>query len=293
MIYSMTGFGRSSIEDEKYGVSVEIKTVNNKYLDIQVKNPNFLNFLEEDIKKVCRKKLNRGRIEVYIRCFRKEKNISKIYFDENLIKNYINAIGKLENTLERNFKFELSDILQIEGALQIEESDDDEDFLKSLVLKQINFALDLVLDMRKQEGENLSKTILSQLDQMKEITLKIEELADSSTEEYKANLLKKFEDINYTNIKLDMDRIYLEVALYAERSDITEEIVRLKSHIKQFLQTLDSSNPMGRKLDFIVQEMNREVNTISSKSPNNTIVKSCIELKTIIEKIREQIQNIE
>ena len=293
MIYSMTGFGRSSIEDKNYGVSVEIKTVNNKYLDIQVKNPNFLNFLEEDIKKTVREKLDRGRADVFIRCYKKESNISKMYFDSNLVSNYIEAVKDLEKSLNHDFKLKLSDIMQLEGALQIEESDEDEKYLKELILSQVDNALELLIEMRSKEGENISEIIKTQLDEMRVIVKQIKDLAESSHDEYKESLIKKLEELRDEDLKLDMDRIYLEVALYGERSDITEEIVRLNSHIDQFLLTLKSNEPKGRKLDFIVQEMNREVNTISSKSPNKTIVQNCIELKSIIEKIREQIQNIE
>lgn len=293
MIYSMTGFGRSSIEDKNYGVSVEIKTVNNKYLDIQVKNPNFLNFLEEDIKKTVREKLDRGRADVFIRCHKKESNISKMYFDSNLVSNYIEAVKDLEKSLNHDFKLKLSDIMQLEGALQIEESDEDEKYLRELILSQVDNALELLIEMRSKEGENISEIIKTQLDEMREIVKGIKELAESSHDEYKESLIKKLEELKDEDLKLDMDRIYLEVALYGERSDITEEIVRLDSHIDQFLLTLKSNEPKGRKLDFIVQEMNREANTISSKSPNKMIVQNCIELKSIIEKIREQIQNIE
>lgn len=293
MIYSMTGFGRSSIEDKNYGVSIEIKTVNNKYLDIQVKNPNFLNFLEEDIKKTVREKLDRGRADVFIRCHKKESNISKMYFDSNLVSNYIEAVKDLEKSLNHDFKLKLSDIMQLEGALQIEESNEDEKYLKELILSQVDNALELLIEMRSKEGENISEIIKTQLDEMRVIVKQIKDLAESSHDEYKESLIKKLEELKDEDLKLDMDRIYLEVALYGERSDITEEIVRLDSHIDQFLLTLKSNEPKGRKLDFIVQEMNREVNTISSKSPNKTIVQNCIELKSIIEKIREQIQNIE
>lgn len=293
MIYSMTGFGRSSIEDKSYCVSVEIKTVNNKYLDVQVKNPNFLNFLEEDIKKTIRKKLDRGRADVFIRCQKKESNISKMYFDSNLVSNYIEAVKDLEKSLDHDFKLKLSDIMQLEGALQIEESEQDEKYLKELIISQVENALELLIQMRSKEGENISEIIKIQLDEMKRIVKEIKEMAESSHDEYKDSLIKRLQELNDEDLKLDMDRIYLEVALYGERSDITEEIVRLNSHIDQFLLTLDSNEPKGRKLDFIVQEMNREVNTISSKSPNKTIVQNCIELKSIIEKIREQIQNIE
>ena len=293
MIYSMTGFGRSSIEDKNYGVSIEIKTVNNKYLDIQVKNPNFLNFLEEDIKKTVREKLDMGRADVFIRCHKKESNISKMYFDSNLVSNYIEAVKDLEKSLNHNFKLKLSDIMQLEGAFQIEESDEDEKYLKELILSQVDNALELLIEMRSKEGENISEIIKTQLDEMRVIVKQIKDLAESSHDEYKESLIKKLEELRDEDLKLDMDRIYLEVALYGERSDITEEIVRLDSHIDQFLFTLKSNEPKGRKLDFIVQEMNREVNTISSKSPNKTIVQNCIELKSIIEKIREQIQNIE
>ncbi len=293
MVYSMTGFGRSNWEDEKYSISVEIKTVNNKYLDIQVKNPHFLNFLEEDIKKTCRDNLKRGRVDVFIRGVKKEKNISKVYFDEGLVLNYLEAIKKLELASKQKFDIGLNDILLLEGSLIIQESEEDEEGLKKIVLEQVEKALNHMINMREVEGKNISSIITQQLKEIKSIVGEISSLASSSQREYKENLLTKLKDLSMEISKLDLDRIYLEVALYGERSDITEEIVRLKSHIEQFSNTLKKDEPMGRKLDFIIQEMNREVNTISSKSPNKTIVQNCIDLKTIIEKIREQVQNIE
>ncbi|WP_300409737.1 YicC/YloC family endoribonuclease [Lagierella sp.] len=293
MIYSMTGFGRATREVDNYSISVEVKTVNNKYLDVQVKNPHFLNFLEEDIKKFCRQNLGRGRVDVYIRGIKKEKNISNLSFDEGLVLNYLDAVKRLEGRTEQKFEVSLNEILQLEGALIIEEGEDDDETLKKLVLQLMKEALESLINMRRIEGNNISSIIIEQLNEISSIVENISKLASSSQEEYKENLLYKLKDISRDISKLDMDRIYLEVALYGERSDITEEIVRLKSHIDQFSNTLKSDCPMGRKLDFIIQEMNREVNTISSKSPNKIIVQHCIDLKTIIEKIREQVQNIE
>ncbi|QQK07766.1 YicC/YloC family endoribonuclease [Miniphocaeibacter halophilus] len=293
MVYSMTGFGRSDGENDDFTISIEIKTVNHKYLDIQIKSPYYFNYLEEDIKKTVKKYLNRGRIEIFIKSTRKIGNAAKIDVDYLLAKSINEALNNLKNELQINEEVGLNNILKYDGVINLQYEEPNEDSTKKLVIGLMEEALVELKNMRKVEGENLSKIIETQLLEISKLISEIEIESPKLTEKYREDLLEKLNDIFSETESLDMDRISLEIALYADKSDITEEIVRLRSHIDQFTNTMKENSSIGRKLDFIIQEMNREVNTISSKSNDKIITEKSIELKTLIEKIREQIQNIE
>lgn len=293
MVYSMTGFGRSNGENEDFILTVEMKAVNHKYLDIQIKSPYYFNYLYEDIKKEVRKNISRGRVDIFIKSNRKIGNSAKINIDYDLANILNNSFKDLKDNLDLNDDVKLNHILKYEDVVNLEYDDPDENKTKDFVLDLIEKSSLSLKDMRRHEGDNLKKIILEQLDDISRIALDIEKRSPDLTEEYRIRLTEKLKGIFEEFDPLDQDRINMEVALFAEKSDITEEIIRLGSHIKQFKNTMDSQDVIGRKLDFIVQEMNREVNTISSKSNDQDITENTIELKTIIEKIREQIQNIE
>lgn len=293
MAYSMTGFGRSDGENEDFSIIVEMKAVNHKYLDIQIKSPYYFNYLEEDIKKTIKKYISRGRVDVFIKSTRKVGNTSEIDIDLELANLINNSLNDLRDELKINNEVTLNNILQYDGVVNVKHGDPDEDSTKIFLLGIIEETSEKLRKMREVEGNNLVDSISIQLNEMEELLKEVEENSPLLTEKYRNDLLTRLKDIFEEVDKLDNDRINLEIALFAEKSDINEEIVRLKSHINQFRNTVNGKSPVGRKLDFIVQEMNREVNTISSKSNDENITKNAIELKTIIEKIREQIQNIE
>lgn len=293
MVYSMTGFGRSNGENDDFTISIEIKTVNHKYLDIQIKSPYYFNYLEEDIKKTVKKYLNRGRIEIFLKATRKIGNAAKIDVDYALAKSINEALNNLRNELEINEEVDLNNILKYDGVLNLQYEEPNEDSTKKFIIDLMEEALIELKNMRQVEGENLSTIINSQLNEISNLVSEIEIESPKLTEKYREDLFNKLNDIFNEIDSIDMDRVSLEIALYADKSDITEEIVRLRSHVDQFTSTMLEEASIGRKLDFIIQEMNREVNTISSKSNDKTITEKSIELKTIIEKIREQIQNIE
>ncbi len=293
MAYSMTGFGRSDGENEDFSIIVEMKAVNHKYLDIQIKSPYYFNYLEEDIKKTIKKYISRGRIDVFIKSTRKVGNTSKIDIDLELAKLINNSLNDLREELKIDGEVSLNNILKYDGVVNVRHEDPDEDSTKIFLVGIVEETSKKLRNMREVEGNNLVDSISIQLRQMESILEQVETKSPLLTEKYRNDLLERLNDIFDEVNKLDNDRINLEVALFAEKSDINEEIVRLKSHINQFDNTVNGNSPIGRKLDFIVQEMNREVNTISSKSNDEDITRNAIELKTIIEKIREQIQNIE
>ena len=293
MAYSMTGFGRSDGENEDFNIIVEMKAVNHKYLDIQIKSPYYFNYLEEDIKRTIKKYINRGRVDVFIKSTRKVGNTSEIDIDLELANLINDSLNDLKEELKINSEVTLNNILKYEGVVNVRHEDPDEDSTKSFLIGIVEETSKKLRGMREVEGSNLLDSISLQLSEMEGLLKEVEENSPLLTEKYRNDLLNRLKDIFEEVDKLDNDRINLEIALFAEKSDINEEIVRLKSHIKQFKNTINGESPVGRKLDFIVQEMNREVNTISSKSNDENITKNAIELKTIIEKIREQIQNIE
>ncbi|WP_099203052.1 YicC/YloC family endoribonuclease [Miniphocaeibacter massiliensis] len=293
MAYSMTGFGRSDGENDNFEITVEMKTVNNKYLDIQIKSPYYFNYMEEDIKKTIRKYLNRGRVDVFIKSTRKLGNTSKIVVDYELAKMINNSLKDLKDDLDIEENVKLNHILKYDGVIELKHDELDEDITRTFLLEIIENTCKELSEMRSIEGENLVKIILEQTKEMKDLVVKIKKRSPKLAEKYREDLYTKIQDVFQEFDKLAEERINLEIALFAEKSDITEEIVRLKSHIEQFEDTIKKYIPIGRKLDFIVQEMNREVNTISSKSNDTELTEYAIELKSIIEKIREQIQNLE
>lgn len=293
MVYSMTGFGRSSGENEDFSLTIEMKAVNHKYLDIQIKSPYYFNYIDEDIKKAIRTKLNRGRVDVFIKSTRKIGNSAKINIDYDLAKILNSSFNDLKDRLKLDDSVRLNHILRYDDVVNLEYDEPDEDKTKKFILDLVDKSCVELKGMRELEGQNLKETLVEQLNEMTKLVDKIEKRSPMLTEEYRKRLLEKLNAIFDEVDSLDRDRINMEIALFSEKSDITEEIIRLNSHIKQFSSTLNSQEVIGRKLDFIVQEMNREVNTISSKSNDKEITRDSIELKTIIEKIREQIQNIE
>lgn len=293
MIKSMTGFGRYESESDDMSLSIEIKTVNHKYIDYQIRMPNYLNFLEDKIKKTIKNYLSRGRVEVYIKVDRKFNSASKVELDLPLAKSINKSLNDLIKELNINDEVQLNNLLKYDDILTLKYDDIDEEEVSNLVIQTLDKALLNLLDMRIAEGDRLREDMNTNLKEIKLYLEKIETRSPKLVEEYRNRLNESIDNLIDNSDTYDKDRLNLEVVIYAEKSDINEEIVRLKSHIKSFEDTLLIETPVGRKLDFIVQEMNREINTISSKSNDSCLTKYVIEVKSLIEKIREQIQNIE
>ena len=293
MVYSMTGFGRAINENDDYDITVEIKTVNHKFLDIQINSPYYFNFLDEEIKKIVKKYINRGRVEIYIKSVKKIGNNVNINIDYEFTNIVANSLRKINEYLNIKEDISLNNILKYDGIINLEYEKKDEVKTREFIIQIISESLIELKEMREKEGDNLILDINNKLYEVENIVMEIRDKAPEVTEKYRLDLFNRVNDIFVGSENLDEDRINLEIALYAEKSDITEELVRLSSHIELFKKTIDGITPIGRKLDFIVQEMNREINTIGSKSNSFEINKKVIELKTIVEKIREQLQNIE
>lgn len=293
MIRSMTSFGRSSSEEgEKRVFTVEMKSVNSRYLDINIRMPKTLISLEEEIRKMISNSLNRGKVDVFINLknYNDGSGIPKV--DINLAQGYLECLKEIETKL--GVKNDVS-VMQIarfpEVITVVEEEDKIEEVWKELK-PLISDSLDMMVSMREVEGNKLKEDILSKVSVIEELVSKVEEFADTIPKAFKVKLEERVKEL-LGNVDIDESRIAMEVCMLADKATVDEEIIRLRSHINQVRETLNLNDPIGRKLDFIVQEMNRETNTIGSKSSDIQMTNIVIDIKNILEKIREQVQNIE
>lgn len=294
MLKSMTGYGRSEFIDENYDLSFEMKSVNHKFLDIQVKLPYFLNFCEEDIKKVVRGKLSRGRVDIFIRGKQKfSEGNSSLEVNYNLASAYFEAYKNISENLGIDAPVGIGHIIRNENVVEVKTSDIDEEFLKKNVLSAVEKAVDELVAMRTVEGENLkndlSENLLAFENNLEGIKERKEDVLNNQIERLKSKLGEFSSELSES----ELNRLNLEVIFYTDKLDISEEITRLNSHIQNFKKFLGLETQVGKKIEFLLQEMNREINTIASKSNNYAISTYVIEMKVIIEKLREQIQNVE
>lgn len=293
MIKSMTGFGRGEYNDGVHNFLVEIKTLNHRYNDIVVKMPKHLNYIEDNIKKTIKEVINRGRVEVYVGLEYEDDNNWEVQVNTTLAKSYKEALDTIVKELEIDQEITLKDIIQLPDLIKVERQKDDEDRLWICLQTALNAALESVLKMRIAEGKELEKDIRNRVLTISDLLASIENRSNLVVEEYKIKLKERAEELIDCEYKIDECKLENEVVFFADRSNITEELVRFSSHINQTIECLNSNEPVGRKLDFLIQEMNREVNTIGSKSCDIEIAQAVVEIKSELEKIREQIQNIE
>lgn len=295
MIKSMTGYGKSSYMDDKLNIEVEIKSVNSRFLDINTRMPYQLNFMEDKINKLIRKYIKRGRIDLFIKSKTKSLGNTNITIDEVQARKMYEALNSLKNTfnLEGEYRdIRISDILRNEDVLKFEAEELDDEYLSSVILNTIEEVLVQLVNMRKSEGLNLKNDLSNNIDILKENRENICYQVKNLKEEIRNKLFANIQEILDQNI-INEDRLANEIVFYADRQDINEELSRLNSHFIQFEESLETNEAIGKKLDFISQEMLREVNTIGSKTSNINVTNHVIEMKTTIEKIKEQVQNIE
>lgn len=292
MIKSMTGYGRGESSDENRSFVVEMKSVNHRYNDIIIKMSKKLSSFEERIRNLIKSRLKRGRVEVYI-SFEKSNN-EDIVIEPNLnvIEQYYNALFSVKKQLNLKDDINLALLMSFPDAIEIKNNEEDEEAIWMTLEPALNEALNSLLQMRRTEGIKLADDIKKRSNKIYEIVKKIEERSHLIIKEYKHKLYDRIKEL-MEEIEIDENRLALELAIYADKSNITEEIVRLYSHLEQLNSILSESGVVGRKLDFLIQEMNREINTIGSKSSNIEISNNVIEIKSELEKIREQVQNIE
>lgn len=293
MIKSMTSFGRAQSEEGKeLSFSVEMKSVNHRYLDINIRMPRTMLALEEKIRNIISKKLNRGKVDVFINYKNYGNNAGKVNLNMKLAKEYYECLKEIQEELNSIDDISTTKIAKLPDVITLEEKEEDLDNILGEIAPLIEGALDLMEEMRSREGEKLRSDILLKIQMIEQYVEKIEKVADSIPRNYKKKLEERLGEL-LDGVDIDETRIALEVAILSDKAAVDEEIIRLRSHLSQIKTTLDLSEPIGRKLDFIIQEINREANTIASKSTDIEMTNKVIEIKNITEKIREQIQNIE
>lgn len=293
MIRSMTGYGKQNLNIEKREYQVEIKSVNHRYLDINVKMPKTLSYLEDAVKKEISEKIKRGKIDVFITFENNSQEGRNIDINKELAQLYIKKLRELAEDEKISSNIEVMEIAKLPDVLTIRMDEEDKK-IKQEMIQVTKQAAEKIIDMKIVEGYKISQDLLRRIDKIEN---KMEEISSKSTgliEEYVVKLEKRVKEILKTD-EIDKSRLAEEVVIYADKCSIEEEITRLKSHIYQFRNLIASNEnePIGKKLDFIIQEMNRETNTIGSKSNNLEITNGVIDIKTELEDIREQIQNIE
>lgn len=293
LVQSMTGYGMGEYENELYRFKIEIKSVNHRYNDITIKMPRHIGYLEENLKKAVKERINRGKVDVFVNLEYIKESAVDVKVDIPLAKSYRAALEELVDVLELGDKLRLNNILSLSDIITVEKRDVDERLITQSLERALDIALENISHMRIIEGQELKKDILVKLDNIQEELINIEERSPMIVLEYRDKLRERIKDLLDNNASLDEERLSNEVAFFADKSSIDEEIVRLKSHIKQFKSILDEEDPIGRKLDFLIQELNREINTIGSKANDIIISKCVVNLKAELEKIREQVQNIE
>jgi len=289
----MTGFGRGEYSDGVHTFTVEIKTLNHRYNDIVIKMPKYISYVEENAKKLIKEYINRGRVEVYIALEYIDDGNTEVKVNTPLAKSYKLAFESIINELGLDEKITLEHLIKMPDIIKADRIEDDENEIWLCLQTALNEALNNVVKMRIREGKELAKDIKYRTIKIKEMIDIIKERAPLVVEEYRIKLKERVEELLSDEYKLDDCKLENEAVFYADRSNITEEIVRFNSHIKQLKDCLDSKESVGRKLDFLIQELNREVNTIGSKSSDIEIGNTVVEIKSELEKIREQIQNIE
>ncbi len=290
----MTGFGRGVYSDEEVKFVVEIKTVNHRYNDIFIKMPKTLNQLEDKIRTTITSKIHRGRVDISISMDLFNNSNKKVNVDKKLAIAYDNVLRELAVALEIPYTTALLEIAKQPDVLVITEDEADITIFADKLNLALTAAVENILQMRTIEGQNIKNDLLSRVCKLEELVSTIKVQEPIITNDYRDKLLVKVKEfINDSNVVVDEGRLLQEVALFADRINFTEELVRLSSHFIQFKTNLEVSEPIGRKLDFIVQEINRETNTIASKANDFTVANIIVELKSEIEKIREQIQNVE
>ena len=292
MIKSMTGFGRCEIQKESRKFTVELKSVNHRYLDVNIRMPKKLNFFETAIRTLLKSYANRGKIDIFITYEDISQAQVSVKYNAALAAEYLKYLRQMEEEFGLENDVRVSTLSRYPEVFTMEEQSEDEEELWNGLKEALEGAFGQFVETRRAAGENLKKDILSKLDSLEKEIVFVEERSPQIVAEYRAKLEDKMKEL-LADTQIEDSRIAAEVILFADKICTDEEVVRLKSHIQHMRNTLEEKEGIGRKLDFIAQEMNREANTILSKANDLEVSNHAITLKTEIEKIREQIQNIE
>lgn len=292
MLKSMTGYGRSSDCIDGFEISFEIRSVNNRYLDTNIRLPRIYGYLEEKIKKAIQKKAARGKVDAFLTVERPAGDTAEIVLDEALVSQYVSALHKIAENHGLRDDISVSSVARFSDIFAKKVKEDDADAVWRAVEPVVEKALDAFLAMREKEGENLFRDLDARLDKMEQILEQIKGHSAQALAEYREKLEERLKEY-LADTQIDESRLLTEVGIIADKIDTGEEITRLASHIDQFRKLIRQDTPSGRTMDFLTQELNREVNTIGSKCSQLAVTSLVIDAKNEIERIREQIQNIE
>ena len=298
MVKSMTGYGRGEETAQGTTVTVELRAVNNRYLDCTVKMPRTYIFAEDALKELVQSKVSRGKVDVFVNVAHEGGDDVTVTVNESLARAYVRAMLQLERlgaeegnrTILSDYK--TADLARFPDVLTVEKKEEDQDQVKALLLAALDRALDDFNTMRAREGEKLKADILGRADTIESLTAKVEQRSPETVKEYRNRLEAKMQEV-LQNTQIDESRLLTEAAIFADKVAVDEETVRLHSHLSQLRELLGKGGAVGRKLDFLIQEFNREANTIGSKGSDIQIARIVVDIKAEIEKIREQVQNIE
>ena len=293
MIKSMTGYGRAREVRNKRDITVEVRSVNNRYLDCTVKMPRMYSFAEDAVKQCVQRAISRGKVDVFITVDASAADVAKVTVNRELAAQYAAALGELSDVCgTADYRPAPETLARFPDVLTVTKADEDLETVSADLCAVLDEALAAYNDMRAVEGQKLAEDILGRADTIEAITARVEERSPQTVAEYREKLLARMQEV-LQSTTIDESRILTEAAIYADKTAVDEETVRLRSHLQQLDGMLNEVKPVGRKLDFLVQEMNRETNTIGSKANDVSMAQIVVNIKSEIEKIREQIQNIE
>lgn len=288
---SMTGYGRFRLSKDGREMTVEVKSVNHRFLDISSKLPRNLSFLDDSLRKEIAEQLSRGHVDVFVNYSNMRDDAKEVRIDLPLALSYLKTVRELKETADVPGELSVTDFIRLPDVLSIIEAEEDQQAVRELFVSAIRSALTSLVKMRRDEGEHLKKDILDKLNRITQIRESISKRAPEIVKGYQEKLAQRLAKL--VDGQIDESRFITEVAIFADRAAIDEELVRLESHVLQVRNTVGENNPVGKKLDFLVQEMNREFNTIGSKAMDAEIAQLVVEAKGEIEKLREQVQNVE
>lgn len=288
----MTGFGRGEATVDQWKINVELSGVNRKQIDVSVNLPSALVELEGDLRRTVTESISRGRVTVRVNLEHTGNRAAELAFDEELARQYIEAAKTLSALGEIETRLTAADLFRAPGLFRLEDSEVDASDLRDTLLEAVGDGLNRLSEMQTQEGEHLRADLIARLNAIEEEVRQIAELSPKVPAAHRENLMKRLRESGL-EVDLDDDRVLKEIGLFADRCDISEELTRIDSHLAQFRTYLENDEPVGRSLDFLCQEFNRELNTIGSKANDADIAQGIVRSKTELEKIREQVQNVQ
>ena len=292
MLKSMTGYGRQEKLIDGKKILVEVRSVNQRFTDYNIKQPRNMGYLEEKVRNFASEKITRGKVDIYISVESYDETDKEIYLNTALAKNYIDVLKQLRDEFDLKDDISVMKVAEFTEIFKTERKEEDQEQVWSQVKEVMAEAMEAFISMREREGERIEKDLVERVEYMKTLAAQVDERSPQTVEEYRDRLYSKIKEL-LEDRDIDESRILTEVAIFSDKIAVNEETVRLGSHFEEFYNIINSGEPAGRKLDFLIQEINREVNTIGSKAQDIEIAKTVVTLKGEIEKLREQIQNIE